>query len=296
MQKHAYFDISKQYSTRFAPIPAQTGEVLYFDRRPITLPYNEDFPMMHWHDRYEIGVCEEGEGLFLSEGEFFSVSKGDMIFIAPKNRHYSRSLDGSALCRCRFAYFDAESVERHLSFLEPSEAERVRQNALKIPAVIRKDDLPMSDRLLAIMQTSQKGISDGGLAATLYLAGFMLEFGHTGSGQGSETVRERSAAAAAAEYISLHYGENESAGELARRCHLSESQLRRRFIAEYGVPPIAYRNRLRLQVATELLLRTRLTLSEIAERTGYNSASDLYRAFRALYGVSPSEYRKAYRS
>ena len=94
------------------------------------------------------------------------------------------------------------------------------------------------------------------------------------------------------EYLTLNYNRNDTAKELAAKCFISESQLRRRFLAVYGMPPIAYRNHLRCKIAAKLLTQTRLSISEISERIGYTSTSDFYRAFIKHYGIPPSAYRK----
>jgi AraC-like DNA-binding protein len=95
-----------------------------------------------------------------------------------------------------------------------------------------------------------------------------------------------------AQFIALHYSESHSTEELAKLVHISPSQLRRQFLASYGLPPIAYRGKLRAGIGAVLLLRTKLSVAQIAEQVGYNCVSDFYRIFTRRYGVSPSEYRK----
>ena len=103
--------------------------------------------------------------------------------------------------------------------------------------------------------------------------------------------RESDYATLVVEFLSIHYMESQSAAELAEICHLSESQLRRHFIAAYGMPPIAYRNFMRCKIAAQLLVRTDLSISEISEKVGFSCTSDFYRAFMKHHSVSPSEYR-----
>jgi AraC-like DNA-binding protein len=95
-----------------------------------------------------------------------------------------------------------------------------------------------------------------------------------------------------AEFLSVHYRENTSAADLAALFHLSESQMRRKFVKAYGRPPIAYRNSLRCKIADELLLHTNLSISEIAERIGYSTPADFYRSFLKIHGVTPSDRRR----
>ena len=297
MQKHA-FSSTEPYQTIFDPLPISSDVILYFDRKPIELPYAEDFPKLHYHDRYEVGVCESGEGLFLSEGRFYSVSKGDFIFIAPERCHYSRSLKHDEPCICRFSYLHAGAVERLIS-IATSERKKnkttFKSMESAIPPVIRMSEHPrIADLISQIMNVCNPDTHENAALATLTLSIFLLEaqnlFGNT---QPIPFASRRSddAVTKISEYLSLHYNHSDTARELADKCHLSESQLRRRFLATYGMPPITYRNFLRCKIAAELLLRSLMPVSEIAERIGYKSASDLYRAFRKMYGVSPATYR-----
>lgn len=67
---------------------------------------------------------------------------------------------------------------------------------------------------------------------------------------------------------------------------------RRRFRAEMGSAPAAYRSRRRLQTAADLLQMTTMTCHEIAHMLGYTDEFHLSRRFRAQFGVPPSRYRQ----
>lgn len=297
MQKHASFSAG-HYQIKFAPLPVSSDETLYFDRTPVALPYAEDFPVLHYHDRYEVGVCESGEGLFLSEGRFYSVSKGDFIFVEPGRCHYSRSLNQDEPCICRFSYFHAKTVKR-LILLARGEGEKgktaYQSTESAIPAVIRASEHPLATPwLFKITDVCKRGDLNGAAQAILALSAFFLEaqsIFEKAAPPASAWHRSDGAVAEISEYLSLHYDRSDTARELADRCHLSESQLRRRFLAVYGMPPIAYRNFLRCKIAAELLIRSAVSVSEIAERIGYTSSSDFYRAFKKIYGTSPAAYR-----
>lgn len=297
MQKHAYSS-SKQYQTLFTPLPVSSDEPLYFDRNSVYLPYAEDFPQLHYHNRYEIGICESGEGLFLSDGIFSSVSKGDIIFVAPESAHYSRSLSEDAPCICRFAYVRREDVENLLVCSlhgDNDKAETFKNLARNIPAVLRASEYPEYVVLLTeLMSLCQSDTSDIASIVTMRTVLFLLESQRRFSVAAKAplvAINSDNAVAMVSEHISLNYSGSDTSKELSQKCHISESQLRRRFIAAYGMPPIAYRNYLRNNIAAELLVRTRLPISEISERIGYTATSDFYRAFKKTYGVSPSVYR-----
>ena len=284
MQKHASLP---QYHTVFDPLPFPQNSLLHYDRHACPLPHAEDFPYLHYHTCYEIGFCESGDGLFLSEGHYFSVSPGDCLFLAPGHRHYSRSLTKSNTCRCWFVYLKQEAVLPLLPKAPHAD----------IPTVIRPTEHPQAAALLrelVLRAQDQDPLRERalslGLALFLTEANRWFSQAHTPPSPAAHAPDD--VITKMAEYLSLHYRDNTSSAELAKLCHLSTSQLRRRFTALYGMPPIAYRNAIRTHLASELLLRTNRSIADIAEQLGYPSPSDFYRMFRKDYGTSPSDYRK----
>lgn len=71
----------------------------------------------------------------------------------------------------------------------------------------------------------------------------------------------------------------------------SYAHLCRIFHAKFGITPVEYRNAVRLEKARDLLLRSHLTIGEIADRTGFSDPAYLTRIFRRRYGRPPSVYR-----
>ena len=298
MQKRAYQPLS-HYDTYFSPIPIEQSEPVYFSGLYAELPCANDFPFLHYHDRYEIGICESGEGLFLSEGVFSSVSKGDLIFIAPSRRHYSRSLSRENPCICRFAYLHTSIVERLISSsaLE-GRKDFIHSCAKSVPPVIHPSGNPNSAELLArVVEACARKTKEGDMVAALLASAFIIESREVyhPCSQPNTTSKADDAISQISEYLYLHYSDSDSSKILAQKCHLSESQLRRRFVSAYGMPPFAYRSLLRCRIAAELLERTDMPISEISVRIGFHTTSDFYRAFTKNYGCSPSHYRSSHR-
>ena len=68
-------------------------------------------------------------------------------------------------------------------------------------------------------------------------------------------------------------------------------QLMRLFQRHFGVSPLEYRNKLRMEAAGRLVAHSTLPMKEIAERLGYRSPLYFSTAFRRTFGLSPSRYR-----
>ncbi len=78
---------------------------------------------------------------------------------------------------------------------------------------------------------------------------------------------------------------------LAAEVGLPYDTFRRRFTAEVGEPPLAYRNGKRLQAAATLLRLTDMTHREISRTLGFTDEFHLSRRFRAHFGRPPREFR-----
>ncbi|CAN7385574.1 AraC family transcriptional regulator [Microbacterium foliorum] len=98
----------------------------------------------------------------------------------------------------------------------------------------------------------------------------------------------RTPVAAAAGVLRARLDHPWTVGELAREVAISESQLSRLFRRELGLSPASFLWQARLDHMAELLVRSRLTVSEAARRAGWINPSAAARAFKRRYGVSPS--------
>ena len=76
--------------------------------------------------------------------------------------------------------------------------------------------------------------------------------------------------------------------EVAAHAALSRFHLTRSFSEVFGLPPLAYHRRLRLEAAARLLRSGAASATKISDELGYASLSAFTRAFRSTFGVPPS--------
>ncbi|HEY6008270.1 MAG TPA: DNA-3-methyladenine glycosylase 2 [Geobacteraceae bacterium] len=81
-------------------------------------------------------------------------------------------------------------------------------------------------------------------------------------------------------------------GEIAAELGLSERQLRRLFLQEYGLPPVAFAQTQRLLFAKRLLQETSLSMVDVAFSAGFGSVRRFNTLFRVRYGLTPSDVRR----
>jgi transcriptional regulator GlxA family with amidase domain len=98
--------------------------------------------------------------------------------------------------------------------------------------------------------------------------------------------------AAAIRLIHREPGFNWTVERLASRVGYSRSAFASRFRELVGEAPIAYLTRSRLAIAATLLDRTKMSIGEVARRTGYANEASFGRAFSRAFGVAPGTYRR----
>lgn len=82
--------------------------------------------------------------------------------------------------------------------------------------------------------------------------------------------------------------------KMAAEASLSGRTFLRRFTAATGFTPIAYVQQLRIEKARGLLEHTRLSISEIGYKVGYQDPSAFSRIFRTITGLTAGEYRNRF--
>jgi AraC-like DNA-binding protein len=84
--------------------------------------------------------------------------------------------------------------------------------------------------------------------------------------------------------------------KLARTAGMSRAVFAERFSRRVGMPPMRYLLEWRIAQAKELLRGDRPSLTEVANKVGYSSASAFSAAFLRVAGCSPAEYAKRFRN
>ena len=95
----------------------------------------------------------------------------------------------------------------------------------------------------------------------------------------------------AIDYITSDYSNEITLNLLAQKCMMSVTNFRRIFKTVYGVSPIEYLIKMRLDRAKQLLLHTTLTIGEISQLCGFSEVSYFSRTFKKRYNKTPLEYR-----
>ena len=242
---------------------------------------SRSFPR-HTHDQYGIGVIDAGGHASCSGRGPVEAGPGTFISVNPGEVH-----DGHAVGRrsrsWRILYFDpalmrelltdVSGSDRPFEFTRPAFQDESLRSAFE-ESFRRAFDRDRDAAGMAI-ETAWLGLIAGLRAHSLASAP-----AESCAAPDIRRARERLDADPAAS-VSL--------GDLARECGLSRFQVLRALRRAFGLPPHAYLLQRRLALARRLL-RSPVSLAEVAVAAGFPDQSHLTRCFTRQFGVPPARY------
>lgn len=248
----------------------------------------------HWHDEFEMAVLVSGRGWCDLPDETLPMEDGQVYLLPPGTPHLMRYLDvmphvmyhvmfrPSLLeeLRLEFGQVGAELIEalnRPQIFQLTEELQRRLEQARSLDAAsgdpLDQDIRHMQIKCVLLTMAKQLRASPADHLPTAHP-------------RLAEALR----------YMQAHYAEELNLTLLARHCGLSAAYLCRLCRAEIGLSPGEYLLRIRLDQACRLLRESRLNISQVALRVGFNSTAYFDRRFREETGLSPGEYVARYRT
>ena len=94
------------------------------------------------------------------------------------------------------------------------------------------------------------------------------------------------------QYLDRNYMENLHLADVAAALHTSASHASHLFRRENGLSPMQYVALRRIGEAQNLLINTKMSVTDIAAQVGYNNSNYFQNVFHHALGMTPCEYRR----
>jgi len=150
----------------------------------------------------------------------------------------------------------------------------------------------LADRPSAGPALARRIVHEATIGAEDYLAAFVNRLERLACLKQSTRIETLQRVERARCFLHDHAARPVTLEEVAGHAALSRFHLTRSFSEVFGLPPLAYHRRLRLEAAATLLRSDAATATDIAAQLGYASLSAFTRAFRGTFGVPPSRARQ----
>jgi AraC-like DNA-binding protein len=98
------------------------------------------------------------------------------------------------------------------------------------------------------------------------------------------------------DYVRANYREKLTVSDMAEEGGISVSSQERLFRKIFGLTPLMYLRKTRLNAGCKLLRDSELGLSDIAVQCGFNDQTNMTRAFRLELKITPLRYRRRFSS
>lgn len=93
-------------------------------------------------------------------------------------------------------------------------------------------------------------------------------------------------------YFKANYQDKALLSSFCEKHHYNIQYISRRFKQETGFTTLEYIQKIRIEKACTFLSGSKLTIREVAQKTGYDDIKFFNRVFYKLVGMTPGEYRK----
>ena len=267
------------HSLRFSPEDTDSQDVTLLNAS--SSRYEGDWPSIpHSHAFTELFYVRDGRGEFLLEDKIYPISKDDLIIVNPHINHTEISRGTPPL-----SYFTIGVEGVCFSFNDQKEYRIFN---------CRKKEADLLFYFNSLFQELDKQ-SEGYEKICNYLLHILILQLQRITDSPFELITAQHPSKECAyikRYLDSNYSENISLDHLSALSHLNKYYLSHEFTKYYGISPMNYLSRKRIDVCKELLENTDYGISDIAHLVGFSSQSYLSQSFRKSCGMTAGTYRK----
>ena len=256
------------------------------------------FPM-HWHDEMEIIEITKGKYIVNINLKEYVVEEGDIVILKSCTLHSFKQYENEKMASKTIMFdlsmlnsnvTDACSIKYFTPFLD---------NKVSYPSILKPSDKGYKniknciDKLFLCYEEKNE-FFEIQLKSYLFELFYILfkecfEIHDYSTKIKDDTTNDIKAIL---EYIKINYMNPISIKDLANVVNFSEHYFMRFFKKYMGMTCVDYINEYRLNIATNLLETTDMSIMEIAVKVGVNNISYFNKIFKKKFNLTPKEYRK----
>lgn len=250
----------------------------------------------HWHRDFEFVLPRQGDTTYFVNGAFAPVRQGQCIFVNANRLHYNFSPNRSEclydvllfppavlgelpLPMTRYALELGLDSQRDYLVFDPQDADGAEAVAL-VQDICQTCREPQPAHELYVQGACAR------LVALLWRV--LRPVAQTAAANPAWVILRNMTG-----FVQANYADDIRLSDIATAGAVCASACCRLFRTHLHTTPIAYLNRYRLEKARELLRGTYYSITEIAQRCGFDGGSYFAESFRKAYGISPREARGA---
>ena len=284
------------------------GDITFFYRQRggvsvehMLRPASFDMRCNHFHPEYEIYLLLRGRRRLFFGNRSYLMEAGSLAVIDSRRIHMTHSVpnDPDTHYERIILYVHKEKMDEYDRIFPDLKMSSFLRQHDGVYVLSSKERERIMEVFQVLMQELDKPHSKSHILLDLEIIKFLINFWRKDhpvtylvDKKKSTQKGKYSTVYAVSDYISAHFCKDITLEKLAAEFYVSKSYLSRSFKEVVGVGFKEYVNLLRIRKAQELLEDSTMTISEISEAVGFESASYFGQVFLKHLEVSPTQYRK----
>lgn len=241
----------------------------------------------HYHSSIELMKVLEGRIKLQIGTLYYECKKGDIILILPSMVHGVTSLTDDATIQG--IVFEPSLV--NIPALQFDFSEMFHRNQRMQYVITEEDEVYEEmclniDKVLEVYGTFSANSRIQIVAYLLQIMGLLIKKYSLEVSIHDKNYRKL---LPILQYIDQHYTEKIQISELSKIIHVCDDRMIRLFKEVTNETPVEYILNLRVEHALKLLMEDNMSIAEIAEQSGFGSATYMTRVFKQKLGVTPGK-------
>lgn len=259
----------------------------------------------HWHEEFEYMVVTSGTAHFLVADQDFILTAGDCLLINQNVLHRVKPYND---CECTYCsvvfhpslFLDINNPTIQAKYLDPiSQSKQLKYYLLKSKNTEAAPFIQLLNHIIHINEECAFGyeLKTRALLCELWISVLQGALSRTDAElyiDNAQTILDEDRVKRILTYIATHYMEQIALEDIANSVHISKSECCRCFKRRLHVTPFEYLIKYRVYSAAIMIVQStgRISVSDIANKTGFNSSSYFNKMFRKYIGSTPTQFRK----
>ena len=238
---------------------------------------------LHAHTNIaELLLVYRGYGIYRVGGRRYVAGEGTLIVLDAGIVHEEIGGCAEGMARYCLGVSGVELVRRPPNCILPEDA---------MPLLQLRDDY--KEMLELFRLTVHEGYAGRTEAAEALMRAILVRTCEILSAQREKAeTRESALGRGIRQYLDRNYMENLHLADVAAALHTSASHASHLFRKENGLSPMQYVALRRIGEAQNLLINTKMSVTDIAAQVGYNNSNYFQNVFHHALGMTPCEYRR----
>ena len=247
----------------------------------------------HWHKTVELFYIDSGDLEYFTPRGHYVFSKGECGFVNANVLHRTEVPSSSKGVRQMLHIFDPSFISGGynnriaskyvmpliLSSIDVLKFEKERDEKI-IDGI--KATFSLDENMMGYEMRLRFLLSDVWM---MFLSSLQMPTDVSSSADSDARIRKMLG------FVFEHYGERISIENLAESANISQRECYRIFRDRLHISPVEYINSYRIQIASQMLISTEKTITEIGQACGLGSSSYFGKVFKAKMGCTPEQFR-----